>query len=88
MRLENKTMQEHLRQEGIDCVPWYIAAGSMKGCWRLYKKGIKWNEELWNKLNALGFVDFQGNPLGMYSGSGGEFQTFVRHPQWTRLIGR
>jgi hypothetical protein len=85
MRPENKRMQAYLKENGIDAVPWYIEKGSMKRCWRLYGKHSKgwqnmdkWTPELAEKLNGLGFRDYAGEPLGLYSGNGGMFMTFVR----------
>lgn len=87
MRPENKRMQDFLKVNGIDAVPWYIFKGSMKGCWRIYGKhgkGFssdimdKWTPELAEKLNGIGFRGFDGRPLGQFSGNGGMFMTFVR----------
>lgn len=85
MRPENKRMQDFLKVNGIKATPWYIFKGSMKGCWRLYNKDgqgfvnmKKWTPELADKLNGLGFKDYDGKPLGEFSGNGGSFQTFVR----------
>lgn len=87
MRPENKRMQAFLKSNGISAVPWYISRGSMRGCWRLYGKNgkgfasdvmEKWSPELAEKLNDLGFRDYAGQPLGIYSGNGGMFCTFVR----------
>jgi len=87
MRVENKQMQEFLKANGINAVPWYIFKGSMKGCWRIYGKhgkGFgwdamdKWTPEIAEILNGLGFRDYAGKPLGQFSGNGGMFQTFVR----------
>uniref|UniRef100_A0A6M3LUX7 Uncharacterized protein n=1 Tax=viral metagenome TaxID=1070528 RepID=A0A6M3LUX7_9ZZZZ len=87
MRPENKRMQEFLRGNGINAVPWYIFKGSMKRTWRLYGKNgkgsdlsnyQKWTPDLAEKLNGLGFRDYDGKPLGLYSGNGGVFCIFVR----------
>ena len=78
MRPENKKMQEFLRQNGINASVKFINKGSLKGCWRLYGKGQKWNKELENKLNELGFVDFDGKPLSWLSGNGGSFSVSDR----------
>lgn len=77
-RPENTRMQAWLAEHGIDATPKYLFDGSLKGCWRLYGKAQKWTLELAAKLNDLGFVDFDGQPLGPYSGNGGHFMTFVR----------
>lgn len=91
MRPENEKMKIWLREKGIDAVPWFIWKGSMRGCWRLCgkergkmnfnEKYHKWTPELRQKLTDLGFIDFDGKPLKEYSGSGGVFQVFVRHPE-------
>jgi hypothetical protein len=78
MRPENKRMQEFLKQNGVQAIPKYLATGSLKGCWRLWGKRQPWTDGLRQRLTALGFVDFNGDPLGQYSGNGGLFCVFVR----------
>lgn len=85
-RLEhNVKMEQFLKQNGINAVPWRIDKGSMRGCWRIYSKqgkGFtnmdKWTPELVDKFTALGFRDFDNQPLNQFSGNGGDFQIFVR----------
>lgn len=81
----NKQMQKFLKENGIDAIPKYIFKGSLKHSWRLY--GIngdgwngyqKWTENLYNKLNELGFISIHGRPLGQFDGNGGIFSIFVR----------
>lgn len=75
---ENVRMQEFLKANGVEAVPKYFHDGSQRGCWRLYGRGQKYTPELQAKLTSLGFVDFDGSPLGQFSGNGGEFMVFVR----------
>lgn len=77
-RPENQRMQAFLAENGIDATPKYLPDGSLRGCWRLYNDAVSWSEELAGKLNALGFTDFDGKPLGRFSGNGGSFSVFVR----------
>lgn len=77
-RPENQRMQELLRANGIDATPKYIPDGSMRGCWRIYNHALQWTDELRQKLTALGFVDFDNQPLGQFSDNGGMFSVFVR----------
>ena len=74
----NKAMQDKLAQYGIKCRAKRIDKGSLKGSWRLYNPEIKWSQELADRFNSLGFMDFDGKPLGIYSGNGGYFAIFVR----------
>ena len=76
-RPENSRMQDFLKANGILATPKYLHDGSLRGCWRL-SSSEPWCIELANKLNALGFVDFDGKPLGQFSGNGGHFCVFVR----------
>lgn len=81
MRPENKRMQEFLAGHGIDASVYFIWDGSLKGNWRFsrpYREHVRWTQELQDKLNDLGFVDFDGKPLSQYSGNGGLFMVFVR----------
>ncbi len=78
MRPENKRMQEFLKQHGIEATPKYISKGSLKHTWRLWNKDIYWTEDIQEKLNSLGFKDFDGQPLRKYSGNGGGFSVFIR----------
>ncbi len=74
----NHTMQDFLRQHGIDARVKRIDKGSLKHTWRLYNPSQKWDEELTRKLNDLGFRDHDGKPLGRFSGNGGAFSVCVR----------
>lgn len=81
----NKKMQAFLKGNGINAIPWRIDKGSMKGCWRIYSKKGKgfehmepWTTDTAAKMTALGFKDFDWQPLGQFSGNGGMFQVFAR----------
>ena len=78
LRPENSAMQDFLRQNGVDARVKYISSGSMRGTWRLQNPVMSWTPELQAKLTGLGFVDFNGEPLGPNSGNGGRFSVFVR----------
>jgi hypothetical protein len=78
IRPENQRMQDFLTSNGIDARAKYLAAGSLKRAWRLYNSETKWTQQLADKLNALGFSDFDGKKLGEFSGNGGMFSVFVR----------
>jgi hypothetical protein len=87
MRTENKTMAEYLAREGQlnGVAVQYITHGSLAGCWRLCmrskdagKRFATWTEADAERLNRLGFVGFDGNPLHKFSGNGGMWQVFVR----------
>ncbi len=78
MRRENKRMQDFLAANGVTAVPKYLAAGSLKGCWRLYNGQQKWSEELRQKLIRLGFAGFDGAEISRFAGNGGLFSVFVR----------
>ena len=93
----NQKMQEFLKQNGIGAVPWRIDKGSMKGTWRLTGRAShkrsdtleeryqKWTPELCNKLNELGFLSYDGQPLSWLSGNGSLFCVFVRIPRSVSL---
>jgi len=78
MRPENTRMKRFLEQYGVHCMPKYIYEGSMRGTWRLYNLHEQWTEQLQDMLTSLSFTDFQGKPLGQFSGNGGMFSVFVR----------
>lgn len=78
MRQENERMRSFLASNGIICTPKYIETGSMKRTWRLYNRNAKWTPGLAEKLNMLGFTDYNHKPLGEFSGNGGMFSVFVR----------
>ena len=78
MRPENKRMQALLRQHGIKARAKYLWHGSLRGCWRLYAKGVAWTDALRRKLSALDFLDFDHSPLSEFSGNGGDFSVCVR----------
>jgi hypothetical protein len=77
-RSENVVMEEFLRLHGVRAKVKYIWTGSLKGTWRLSNLSEKWTPEVAEKLNGLGFTDFEGSLLGPYSGNGGMFSVFVR----------
>ncbi len=76
----NKRMQNFLKTYGIKARVKFIKNGSLKNTWRLYNPKINWfdNKELRRKLDILGFTDFDGQKLGIYSGNGGIFSIFAR----------
>ena len=81
----NKKMMDFLKSNGIEANVKYIDKGSLKGCWRLTGKnedlnaGVWWHSpQLWAKLNALGFRDFDNDILDQFSGNGGTFSIFAR----------
>ena len=78
MRPENARMKVFLAQHGITATPKYLYDGSLKRTWRLWGKGQAWTQELQDKLNGLGFIDYNGDPLDQFSGNGGSFSVFVR----------
>lgn len=78
LRPENKRMTDWLKRKGIDARVKYIWKGSLRGTWRLYNPRVEWTQELADKLNRLGFRDFDGKPLHQFSGNGGVFSVFVR----------
>lgn len=77
-RPENKRMQAFLAKNGIDATPKWIPDGSLKRTWRLYNGETKWTPELAEKLNALGFRNYDNAPLHGIDGNGGVFSVFVR----------
>lgn len=79
LRDENQRMQDFLAQHGIRGVKAkYIWTGSLKRTWRLSNHSTRWTQEWADKLNALGFRDFDGEPLDQFSGNGGLFSVFAR----------
>lgn len=78
MLTHNKQMQDFLNTNGIEAIPKRIDKGSLQGTWRLYNKNMRWSDELAAHLNSLGFVDFDGKPLGQTAGNGGKFSVFIR----------
>jgi len=78
MRPENKRMQAWLKAHGVTATPKYIREGSMRGCWRLYDKEQPWTHALREKLTSLGFVGFDGQPIGEFAGNAGMLSVFVR----------
>jgi len=86
MRPENQKMKDFLQGHGIDCTPKYLKDGSLKGRWMLQAKGKNWSQELQDKLNSLGFRDFDNAPLHRFSGNGGMFCVCVRAPMPYRFL--
>ena len=78
MKPENVRMKKFLKENGIDAVPQYRDLGSLKGTWRLSGHKQKWTHDLKKKLIELGFTDFDGRSLNIWSGNGGMFEVFVR----------
>ena len=78
MRPENMKMKKWLEENGIEAMPKWIPTGSLKKTWRLYNLGIPWTETLANKLNGLGFTNYDNHPLDKFDGNGGRFSVFVR----------
>ena len=85
MLAHNKSMKDYLASKGIHCVPKRIDKGSLRGTWRLYKKGQHWTDSLCVGLTCLGFRDFDGRELSPRSGNGGHFSVFVRKPKGLEL---
>lgn len=75
---ENQRMQAFLAANGITATPKYFHKGSLRGYWRLYNSGQRWTMDLANKLNGLGFVGTDNEPLDQFAGNGGAFCVFVR----------
>ena len=90
MLLENKKMQDYLKNNGVKATPKYLRIGSLKGCWRLYDLKTKWygNNELIDKMDSLGFTDFDGKGLTHFSGNGGVFHIFARHHKTNEFIAK
>ena len=84
----NARMKEFLKQHGITCQPKYLEKGSQKGSWVLYGKGQIWygNQQLQDKLTALGFTYYAGGPLTDLAGNGGAFHVTVKHPQTASFL--
>jgi hypothetical protein len=78
MRPENIAMKAYLQQHGIKARVKYVQKGSLRGTWQLYNPDMIWSEELTKKLGELGFRDFDGQPLGQFSGNGGVFSVNTR----------
>ncbi len=78
MRPENYRMMAFLKEHGIAARVKRMWEGSLKLTWRLHNPAVRWSQELADKLNALGFRDYNGSPLGAFSGNGGVFSVFVR----------
>jgi hypothetical protein len=81
MRQENMRMKIFLKENGIEATPKYIPDGSLKKTWRLYNSETKWSQGLAEKINSLGFVNYDNRPLTELDGNGGMFQIFVRGHQ-------
>lgn len=76
-RPEHARMQAWLKEHGIEASVKYFRDGSMRGCWSFYNGAVNWSLELAEKLNGLGFLDYDHKPLGTFSGNGGVFSVFV-----------
>lgn len=79
MKTINKEIKGFLRENGVNVKSVkYIESGTMAGAFYLWGgKDSKWSEGLANKLNRLGFKDFDRNTLNKFSGNGGYFSVFV-----------
>ena len=77
MKQENKNAQAFLAHHGIRCRAKYFPAGSVRG-WRFYDGETRWTTALRERLTALGFTNYNGEPLNQYSGNGGRFEVFCR----------
>ena len=76
-------MQKMLADNGIKCRVKFINKGSMRGTFRLYDPKTTWygNAELQQKIISLGFQpSCPAYPIGDFSGNGGAFSVFLRHP--------
>lgn len=78
MKAENKNMRKYLADHGIKCRVKRFESGSMANTWRLFNPDLRWTEEIAEKLESLGFKDFDGKPFCKYSGNGGLFSVFAR----------
>lgn len=78
MLAHNKRLMDFLKANGIKATVKYLDKGSLRGCWRLYNRTVKWSLELADKLNGLGFKGFDGSPLGEFSGNAGLLCLCVR----------
>lgn len=79
MRPENKSMKKLLMERGIDARVKLIRTGSLAGTWRLCNLRLRWTEEIAEKLETLGFRDFDGKPFNKFSGNGGYFSVFAQY---------
>ncbi len=77
MRQENKNAQAFLLHHGIRCRAKYFPAGSIRG-WRFSDMATGWTDAIRERLTALGFTDYNGEPLSKYSGNGGMLCIFCR----------
>jgi len=78
MKTENKIMKNYLAQNGIKARVKHLDKGSLAGTWRLYNPDLRWTEEIAEKLEDLGFRDFDGKHFNRFSGNGGIFSVFAR----------
>ena len=78
MKIYNKRMRDFLQMHGINATPKRIFVGSLKKTWRLHNLNTLWTIELANKLNDLGFANYNNKPLDKFDGNGGRFCIFVR----------
>ena len=73
-RLENKIMKDYLLRNDVNVkTVKHIKTGSMRNTIYLYAPGQEWTKDLRDKLTYLNFNDFEGKPLGLYSGNGKRF---------------
>jgi len=70
LRPENQRMKDFLAANGIEAKPKWLPDGSLKRRWMLFNRELQYTEQLWEKLNALGFRDYDGKPLNKYSSNG------------------
>ena len=87
MKNINKEMKNFLAKNGLNCSVKFINKGSLCGTWRVTKKGKEYidgsnleivKKETIEKLSSLGFKDFDGKDLSIFSGNGGRFCFFLR----------
>lgn len=78
MRIENKRMMAFLRHYGIRAKARYTPTGSMKGTWNIWDLETKWEPGIRAMFGALGFMDYDGQPLKEWSGNGGRLSLSVR----------
>lgn len=77
MKTENKNAQAYLLHHGIKCRAKYFPTGSVRG-WRFSDARTRWTDALRERLAALGFTNYNGEPLSKHSGNGGTFCIFCR----------
>ena len=85
----NARVEEFLAANGLPGVKAkWLPDGSLKHTFSLYQPdknragsyATPWTPELAEKLNALGFCNWNGQPFDRLDGNGGQFSVFARPP--------